>query len=327
VTLLADDAPGAVAERRWRAMGAAAHAVVVAASPSHAEALAGDAISAVEELEARWSRFRPGSELCRLNALAGSAVLVSRETFDVVDRAIDAWRATGGVYDPTVIDALVAAGYDRDYATLADPVVDRRRPHATGAAPVVPGCAGILLDPIVTAVTLPAGVALDLGGIGKGRAADLVAEDLVARGALGALVNLGGDLRCIGRAPSDAGWVVAIDPVFGADLGAIALQRGAVATSSQLTRTWDAGGTRRHHLIDPRTAMPAGSDLAAVTVIGAEASSAEVLAKVALIHGRECGRRLLADSGESALLVGLDGACSAVGAFDGFRARVAAGHV
>src|SRR5439155_1850231 len=107
-------------------------------------------------------------------------------------------------YDTTVLNALAAAGYDRDFDAVAREG-DAVPPSSTAA----PGCGAIELDDLVSAVRLPRGVALDLGGIGKGAAADQVATELLdaaVPGVLGVLVNLGGDLRARGDAPSPHGW-------------------------------------------------------------------------------------------------------------------------
>src|SRR5439155_18637591 len=140
--------------------------------------------------EAKWSRFRATSELCRLNDAAGAPVVVSPDTFALIARAVDAWRDTGGRYDPTVLAALEAAGYDRDFDAVA-----RTGAPATGERAPAPGCAEVEFDPMVSAVRLPHGVALDLGGIGKGAAADAVSAELfdaALPGVRGVLVNLGG---------------------------------------------------------------------------------------------------------------------------------------
>ena len=166
------------------ALGADAHAM------GQLGALAADGL---EAREARWSRFRPTSELCRLNDAAGAPVVLSPGTFSLVARAVDAWRDTDGRYDPTVLAALQAAGYDRDFEALA------RTGGAVDHVPAAtPGCGDVEVDDVVHAVRLPRGVALDLGGIGKGAAADEVSAELLAAGVpgvLGVLVNLGGDLR------------------------------------------------------------------------------------------------------------------------------------
>jgi len=283
----------------FRAMGTDV-TVLVLDGPSDAGARAAGAI---ERLEEQWSRFRPTSELCALNASAGAPVMVAPELFALIDRAVRAWRDTSGRYDPTVLPAVIAAGYDRDFDAVA----------ADGAGPATeptpaPGCAAIELDPRLHAITLPAGVALDLGGIGKGYAVDLVARKLVESGARGALVNLGGDLRAIGAAPEPHGWVVAVDdPLATGTTGMLALTEGAIATSTRLKRAWERDGHALHHLIDPRTGRPAASGLASVTVVSGEAWRAEVLAKAAFIAGPADGGAVVSDGGATGLLVLDDG--------------------
>jgi thiamine biosynthesis lipoprotein len=283
-------APG-IATTRFPAMGGEVHAVVVGGDPG-----ATDFVEArVAELEARWSRFRPDSELCRLNAAAGRPVVVSRDTFLAVERAVAAWHSTGGRFDPTVLPALVALGYDDDL-----PVVQARGDRAPGPVHPAPGCAGIALDAIVGAVTLPVGTAIDLGGIGKGLAADLVVEELVAGGAAGACVNVGGDLRVQGDAPEGGGWTVAVD---GAPEIRLGLAGGGIATSSAARRCWTAGGTGRHHLVDPATGGSAPSRWRAVTVVAGTAAAAEVLTKAAWIAGPDAGPAVVSAAGATGLIL------------------------
>jgi len=299
------------AEVHFRAMGTDVTVLTLGAPPD----AGADPATAIERLEARWSRFRPTSELCVLNAAATAPLVVSPETFSLVELAVRSWEMTGGRYDPTVLPAVVAAGYDRDFGDVA----------ARGAGPAAttgpaPGCAGIELDPVVRAVRLPAGVALDLGGIGKGYAADLVARELVDGGARGALVNLGGDLRAVGDAPEPHGWVVAVDdPLDTGETGLLALAEGAIATSTRLRRAWDREGVAAHHLIDPRTGRPAWSGLASVTVVAREAWRGEVLAKAAFIGGAGEGAALIESSGATGLLVHDDGRVQELGGLSAFR--------
>jgi FAD:protein FMN transferase len=262
------------------------------------------AANSIERLEAMWSRFRPSSELCALNDRAGQRVVVSPETFALVAHAVDAWARTGGRYDPTVLAAVVAAGYDRDFDA-----VRREGPGAAGeVTEPAPGCAGIALDAVVHTVALPAGVTLDLGGIGKGYAADLVSRELLDLGALGVLVNLGGDLRARGDAPEPHGWVVAIDdPMETGRTGVLALRSGAIATSTRLRRAWQRDGHTLHHLIDPRTGSPVESGLASVTVVAPAAWQAEILAKAAFIAGRDAAAVIADAPGATGLLVHDDG--------------------
>jgi thiamine biosynthesis lipoprotein len=265
-------------EGRFRAMGTDVHVAVVGADHD----LLHVAEQRIRDLERRWSRFLETSEISVLNRAAGRPVMVSADTFLLVTRAVTAWHATGGRFDPTVGPSLRALGYDRDFAD----VDGTTSPAAVTTAPA-PGAAGIDLLPGIEAITLPAGVTLDPGGIGKGLAADLTAELLLASGADGALVNLGGDLRALGRAPSPEGWVVTVDDPLRPDheLLRLAMPDGAVATSSRLLRRWKTVAGEAHHLIDPATGRPAATDVVAVTVVAGEAWWAEALTKSLFLAG------------------------------------------
>ena len=264
-------------EALGRVMGTDAHVVVVGE-----RALVDGAHARLADLERRWSRFRPASEISRLNGLPGHHVVVSPDTFTLVARAVDAWRATGGLFDPTVLPALRSAGYDRDFSE-----VPARTAGATPPAPQpAPGCAGIVLDADVHAVTLPAGVEIDPGGIGKGLAADLVSAEVIDAGAHGALVNVGGDLRVRGEPPNGRTWDVAVvDPESSLEILRVGLHDGAVATSSRMRRRWPMRAGEMHHLIDPRTGAPSVTPHATVAAIAHEGWWAEVAAKTVLVGG------------------------------------------
>ena len=272
----------------------------------------------LEDLEAQWSRFRPDSELQRLNRRArGIPVRISPSTFALVARAVDAWRRTGGYFDPTGLDAVVALGYDRDFARVAARR-DTDGPPVSGDSVPLPGCRDIVLDPMVSAVTLPPGVTLDLGGIGKGYAADLIATDLIDAGAAAVCVDLGGDLRVMGPGPYDGAWEIGFDAVPRdaeprESRAPIRIASGAVATSTLMRRTWMHGGDVVHHLLDPTTGASARSGLSTVTVIAGEAWWAEVVAKAVFVAGPERGSALLNEFGLSAILVADDGVRTAVG--------------
>ena len=260
----------------------------------------------LDSLEAAWSRFRPESELSLLNATGGGRpVMVSPSTFALVARAVDAWRRTDGRFDPTGLSAIRAWGYDRDFAELA--VMASEAPVAGSTGPLV-GCADIELEPLVRAVTLPVGTTLDLGGIGKGYAADLVAQELFGAGAESVCVDLGGDLRVMGPGPYDGAWETTFDDADLSDrFGRLRFAQGAVATSTRMRRRWRRGDVALHHLLDPATGAPADSGLATVTVIAGEAWWAEVLAKAAFVAGAVDGCALLEDAGVDGVLVADDG--------------------
>lgn len=259
-----------------RVMGTTAHVLVVGS-----DHLVEAGLARLVDLEHRWSRFRSTSEITRLNAQPGRPVVVSAETFELVERAIHGWRETAGLFDPTIGPALCRAGYDRDFDLAVVHARTRRLPPAVAA----PGCARIHLDATVRAVTLPAGVVIDPGGIGKGLAADLVSAELLAAGAQGVLVNVGGDLRVRGEPPRGGSWDVAIeDPMREpGEVLRVALLDGAIATSSRIQRRWQTPQGMKHHLIDPRSGQPANTRMATVAAVTRDAWWAEVVAKAVLI--------------------------------------------
>jgi thiamine biosynthesis lipoprotein len=275
-----------------------------------AEAALADTEAFFHQFEARFSRFLPDSELSVLNNASGAPAWVSPEMAELVEAALQAAELSGGVFDPTVIDALEAAGYDQSIEVVrarSSGLVGDTRPGAGGVRWITGRWAGVTVDRSWNMIALPRGIRLDLGGIGKGWAVDRAAEMLRPLGP--GMVNAGGDLRAWGDDPDrgpGAGWLVAVDDPLepGKDVTWLRVKDRAVATSSVVTRRW-AGG---HHLIDPRTGRPADTDLLSATVLSPTAAQAEVAAKVALILGRERGLAWLAEQDDTeALLGGSDG--------------------
>lgn len=276
-------------------MGTNAHVLVAGPDAAGLVATARDRLGALDRM---WSRFRPDSEISRLNGAGGMAVPVTGETVELVRLSVRGWRLTGGRFDPTVHDAMVAHGYDCDFARMGRP-----RVPADAEVRPSPGCRGIDVDAGSGRVRLPAGVRLDPGGIAKGLAADLVCDELLRSGATGVLANVGGDLRVGGTPPGPEGWVVAVaDPVAAErELLRVSLRRGAVATGSTLSRRWVAGDTEVHHVMDPRTGRPSSGPLASVTVVATAGWLAEVLAQALLVADDPAAVRL----GPSADFVGV----------------------
>jgi thiamine biosynthesis lipoprotein len=299
------------AEYRFRAMGSDAHLIVVGGSAR----LLDRAIGRVEELEQRWSRFLPDSEVSQLNRWAGLPVAVSADTVTLVEHAIVAWRLSGGAFDPTVLGAVLRAGYDRSFDQFGD------RPQ--GGHSVL----GLGADAIAVrgeTVTLPDGTGFDPGGIGKGLAADLVCAEAMAAGADGICVNLGGDVRLAGAGPDGGAWTVAVEQV-GVDhpIVRLGLSGGAVATSTTLRRRWQVDGQTRHHLIDPQTGLPSDTDLTSATVVAGQAWVAEVLAKAVLLAGSTHPFDIMGATGAEALAIGQDGRVQATAGLAAFLGRQA----
>ena len=282
VLTIAHHDPDYWTEHVERAMGSTVHLIVGDARPE----LVRWGVEEIERLEQAWSRFRPSSELSMLNASTGQPVAVSPIMWVALNRCDHLWRATGGAFDPTVLDALEHWGYDRSFELLS--ASDVPAPSADRAP--VPGWGSTTLDPDTRTVCLPPGVRIDLGGIGKGLAADLVAEGLVDRGASSACVALGGDIRVAGTAP-EAGWAVPVeDP---SALFTHTVEGGALAMSTTLIRRWRIGTRDAHHLIDPVSGAPARTGVVAAAVAAEEAWWAEGLAKAAIVSGLDAGAALL----------------------------------
>jgi thiamine biosynthesis lipoprotein len=213
----------------------------------------------IHRLAAVMTRFDERSELSRLNR--EGAIDASPDLARVVALALDARERTQGLFDPTVHDALVAAGYDRTFAEIDE------TPPPAGTSPAG---GGVHVDG--THIALDSGVHLDLGGIGKGYAAERAAEILAIEGPC--LVSAGGDVAVRGGA-----WLVGVDDIT------LELSSGGLATTGRDRRRWRRGGTEQHHLIDPRTGAPAETELLRVTVVAFDAVEAEVQAKNVFLGG------------------------------------------
>jgi thiamine biosynthesis lipoprotein len=241
------------------------------------------------EWDARFSRFRPHSELSRVNAAAAEAVWVSEPFAAALRVALAAWEQTDGLVDPTLGAAIVAAGYDRDFAALVD---DGPCGAAAPSRAREIGLSGRLLR-------RPPGLALDLNGVVKALAVDAAAARLRGDG----FVSAGGDLAA--RGPVD----VALPGG-----GAVRLVAGALATSSTAVRRWRRDGAWQHHLIDPRTGRPARTPWVTVTACGASCVAADVAVKAGLLAGPEwleargIPARLVAHDGEVTLTAGWEAA-------------------
>jgi thiamine biosynthesis lipoprotein len=259
--------------------------------------LLGAAEGVFHDVETRFSRFRPESELSLLNANAGREVAVSPELFRLLELSRRYHELSGGVFDPAVLASLEAAGYDRSFEQVA------RKDNAAPRLECAASIADVRLDAARSVVRAPAGLRIDLGGIAKGWAVDQAAR--VLSPAANYLVDAGGDIFASGDGVDGPGWLVGVaDPQReGEDLTTVRLHNQALATSSVAHRRWQRGGRWLHHLIDPRTGAPVENDVISVSVIAASAIDADVFAKVALLLGREQGESFLVARGAAGLFV------------------------
>lgn len=297
---------------RWRALGTGAELLVGADEQALARARA--AVEAwLDAVDRACSRFRPDSDLSRLNRAGGKATVVSPLLVEATKLALRAARLTDGDVDPTLGVALELAGYDRDWAEI------ERQPRLAAAAHVRvrvrPGWTQVSLDERSSAIRLPRGVKLDLGATAKAWAADKAALAAFKASGGGTLVALGGDLATAGPAPAE-GWRVHVtddhrDGPY-APGQTVAIRGGAIATSSTSVRRWRRGGQAMHHIIDPATAAPARTPWRTVSVAAADCADANIAATAAIVRG-ERAVAWLAQAGLPARLVANDGEVVTVG--------------
>ncbi len=284
----------------FRAMACQMLGITASDSAAAAAALA-DLPAWFEAWEQCLSRFRPDSELSRLNRSQGEWFGVSATLWAVLQAALDAARASDGLVTPTVLDALEAIGYGRSFEVIRTSIA------AMTVAPAadIADWRGIALDDARLAARLPPGGRLDLGGVAKGWAADEAARRLAVFGP--ALVDAGGDIAVQGVDAADEPFPVGVaDPWRpGQQLALIALGAGGVATSGRDYRRWWVNGVAMHHILDPRTGRPAQTDVLSATVVAPSARIAEVAAKAALIQGSAGGLAWIEARPELAAIVTL----------------------
>ena len=283
----------------WRAMGCAVSVQLETAADGHT--LLKALPDWIESVEARLSRFRPASELMHLNAQAGEWVVLGEVLFANVQAAKHAARLTDGAFNPLILPALLASGYDRSFEAVSQPPTTEPVPAMVWRA------IEIRLD--TREVRIPAGSALDLGGIAKGWTAETLANDLAPYGAC--LVNIGGDL--VGRgAPADLpGWEVQVaDPFGDSPLATLWLRDASLVTSGVDFRRWQGrDGRPHHHIMDPFTGKSADTDVLTVTIHHPTATTAEAYAKAVLLRGADAGLNWLQTRWDaSGLVVRRDGA-------------------
>lgn len=262
--------------RTFHAMGTSIRLIAPGdAGPADVDRAVGAVEREFAEQEQRFSRFRDDSELSTANRSEARPTCVSGPFATLVGRGLRAAAETDGLFDPTVLSAIVAAGYDRSFEDVIVTAREVLRPPAPTGRWREIELEGDLL-------TMPPGVGLDLGGIAKGWTADAAARQASGFLAWG-IVDAGGDMRVFGDLPP-GGLEIGVEHPFDAQVEVLrlALTHGALATSSIVRRSW---GPNLHHLIDPRTGRPAATDIVQASVWAETCVDAEVEAKVALLRG------------------------------------------
>lgn len=258
----------------------------------------------VHSLDQAWSRFKSGSELSRFNRNAGHWQRVSPDMLTLLHRSLAGWRLSRGLFDPFLGRQIQALGYDRDF-DLLKPVGPADSVGAGATAARGRDEHPLSLRRTCRLARIELGYELDSGGIGKGLGAQLVAEELLRHGAIGAMVSLGGDVVVAGSYP-DTGWRISVGDPLGrpdAEPISVVLREGSICTSGSLKRRWlDESGQVVHHVLNPRTGQALQSPVAAASAIARTGWQAEVLATVALVGGPEAAGKLAARLGKVGIL-------------------------
>ena len=279
----------------------------------------------LERLDRQASRFRDDSELSRVHHEPSPVHQLSQGLAEAISVALAAARWTGGLVDPTVGGALIALGYDRDFAAIGaggpapagtPALAPAGAPASAGGPGPAPGWRSVTLEG--TVLSLPAGVRLDLGATAKGLGSDRAATAAYRTGGRGGiLVSLGGDIAVAGQPPV-GGWPVAVadSSSSGAPDEVVRLTAGALATSSVTGRRWQRDGRPVHHIVDPRTGWPADGPWRTVSVAAASCAEANAAATAAIVAGRDA-EAWLAGTGLPSRLVAHDGAVRVLGGWPG----------
>ena len=283
------DAAGPVtgeASASWRALGTGVQVTVT--DGRHLAAARAMLEADLAAVDLACSRFRPDSEIVALDRVTGGGPgEVSPLLAEAIAVALRAARLTDGDVDPTVGAAMNAVGYDRDFSLVA-----REGPAVKLTVRTIPGWRQVEFDEQARLLRLPPGVRLDLGATAKAWAADRAATRIATATGSGVLVSLGGDVAVSGRAP-DGGWRIRVQDVSGrpedpptGPSAVVAIGAGGLATSSTAARRWRRGGDILHHILDPRTGLPAAVVWRTVSVAAATCTDANIASTAAIIRGR-----------------------------------------
>lgn len=238
-----------------------------------------------EEWEQTLSRFRLNSELSLLNQAFDQPTQVSQTFWDVYQTSLWADEFSEGLVTPTVLDAMIEAGYDRPFESLTRDQFGPMTPIGVGIHPL----SMVISDDETRTITLPRGVRLDFGGVAKGWAAHQTVGRLKEFGPC--LLNAGGDIAVSGPRAGGSAWPIGVSNPFaaGTNFEVLHVKRGGVASSGRDRRNWNRNGLPRHHIINPMTGQPVETNVLRVTVVAPTVMEAEAAAKTAFILGPSKG--------------------------------------
>ena len=306
--------PGVLATARWQALGSSV--VVRLTDPAALHRARAAVERELDAIDRACSRFRPDSELSRVNECAGRHVHASPLLIEALEVALRAAVLTDGDVDPTIGMALQLAGYDRDWQLLPAPSGEPE-PQPVITASRRAGWRTVTLDRETSSVHIPAGVRLDLGATAKAWAADRAAAAAARAAGCGALVSLGGDIATSGPAPA-GGWRIRVTDDHRSDPSTpgqtVSILSGGLATSSTAVRRWSHDRHTMHHIIDPATGRPVARTWRTISVAAAGCTEANIATTAAFVRAAGAPE-WLARLGLPARLVDCEGNVTAVAAW------------
>ncbi len=286
-------------QTEFRAMGC--RIFIASDSPSQPDSFA-EIPHWFDQWEDHLSRFRPDSELNKLNRSNGIPTKVSPVFADVLECAIEAEKISNGLVTPVLLDALISAGYDRSFNLVPG--------ESLAAHPAeidfIPHIDEIDWNPATSTLWLPPDLHLDFGGVGKGWASYQTAQRLQSNAP--SLVDAQGDITVTAPHADGSPWKIGVADPFdqSENIVVINIYEGGVATSGRNARNWMRNGKLAHHIIDPRTGQPAETDVLTASVIAPNVMQAEAVTKTLLILGSQNARHWLDAHPEFAALLVLE---------------------
>lgn len=264
-----------------------------------AQAALQEAEECIQQVERLWSVTDENSEIYQANHSGGQPVTVSEETAEIISFALEMAQRTGGALDPTIYPVLTAWGFTTD---------SKQVPSQQRIAQLLEQVGYNRIQLNGTELTVPDGMELDLGAVGKGYTADLVTEILRRHGVTSALISLGGNIQVIGSRPDGSDWRLGIRaPWESGNLGVLTVSDAAVVTSGGYENYFDdEQGNIYWHILDPSTGYPADSGLQSVTIVGREGKMCDALSTALFVMGAQSAEQYWRENGGFEMLLVTD---------------------
>lgn len=264
-----------------------------------AQAALQEAEECIQQVEGLWSVTDEDSEIYQANHSGGQPVTVSEETAEIISFALEMAQRTGGALDPTIYPVLTAWGFTTD---------SKQVPSQQQIAQLLEQVGYDRIQINGSELTVPDGMELDLGAVGKGYTADLVTEILRRHGVTSALISLGGNIQSIGSRPDGSDWRLGIRaPWESGNLGVLTVSDAAVVTSGGYENYFDdEQGNIYWHILDPSTGYPADSGLQSVTIVGREGRMCDALSTALFVMGAQSAEQYWRENGGFEMLLVTD---------------------